>query len=450
MKKIFMYLLASCIAFTFFTSCNVSVTPPDDSETTEITKEQEPDGNSLEDMQTKISDSGSQLGVAYLGYDETAFDVQSYLDDLGIYELYPFAEDIDEDYIFSTDCNELYLIVPADTETDVRIYEAVLNEETFDLEKGELLGESVGGSPFLLFCNISEIMPNVILSTDYFDYSPCTSGMDGSLVTAEGIYDITPYANINEYFDIQIGAFDGADPIYCGSWFCEAEDGDGELMVMYLDLFTDGSAEYVYGIGNSEPIEWFSGEWIYNSENDTILLDMFGGPPNDDPESDALYTDPYDAQMEFSWDMDYSDDNTYLVLTHEDGLPLLYGTDGDTFEFIQIVDDYAQSYSYLYGSWCISSEYIDVYLELFENDELHYYVYEDGETIADLIGSWYALDNTLYLTLYDEYEDKEYSGEYELEYDGELLTLFMEDGSYALTDYMAENGYDSFMISGLG
>ena len=98
----------------------------------------------------------------------------------------------------------MYLVVPADKTERIRVYCAIPNEETYELEKGELLGESSEGKPFLLLCNVSEIIPNVILETANLNYSPCLSGEDGELVENDAFYDFSPYGRIKEFFDKEV------------------------------------------------------------------------------------------------------------------------------------------------------------------------------------------------------------------------------------------------------
>ena len=413
---------------------------------------------SLDSLRKQISNSGAVLGVAYLGYFHGTFDeTKDYMKQLGLYDAYPFVETLELDDIIVNENNEMYLVVPADKTERIRVYCAIPNEETYELEKGELLGESSEGKPFLLLCNVSEIIPNVILETANLNYSPCLSGEDGELVENDAVYDFSPYGRIKEFFDIQNGLADGADPIFCGSWIGEAENGDAELMTMCLSLYVDKTANYVYGIGNSEPVEWFSGEWDYDAENDLILLDLFGGPPNDYLDSDALYIDPYDLECGFSWDMDYRDDGTYLVLTHRQGDPILYGKNGATFEFAMIEEEYEETYTYLIGSWGIISEKKETYLEIFDNGDAHYYVVCDGITEKDFYGTWYADDLTLSLSLYEHSENGEiidepavFFGDYGISYDGEFLTLsLIAEATDPLTTFMEENGYDSFLLCGV-
>ena len=416
-------------------------------------KEEEKADTSLAVLKEEISKNGAKIGIAYLGCFEETFDAtKDYFKYLGIYEDYSFVEEMSIDDLIINENNEMYLVVPADN-AEVSVYDAILNEELYELEKGELLGKAVDGKPFLLLCNVSEIIPNVILETDEFEYIPFLSGENGEIVGNEAVYDFSPYEKIREYFDIQNGLADGADPIFCGSWIGEAEDGDLGVNTLFLTLNVDGTATYIYGIGNSEPTEGFTGEWSYDSDRDMILLDMFGGPYNDYLDSEEIYIDPHDLECGFKWDMDYRDDGTYLVLTHEEGDPILWGKNGATFELAEVTVFEEESYNYLIGSWGILSEKSETYLELFPDGSAHYYVIRDGATEQDLRGSWYAEALTLYLNLGwdDSTEDFALFGAYGIMYDGELLTLsILDDFANPLTAFMADNGYDSFILCSVG
>ena len=425
---------------------NVITEDTDDAEAAPT--ETEPEDASLTALRNKISESGAQLGVAYLGCFSGNFDeLTMYVDELGVYDNYPFAKEMDADSVVATQSNELYLVVPSSRETTVNVYGTVLNEETYELEKEALVGESTDGAPFFLLCNVSEFIPNVIITTDDFEYVPAISGMDGMLIPSEYIYDFSPYEKVAEYFDIQSGAADSADSIFCGSWFGEAQNSDGKLMTMYLDIHPDGAASYVYGIGNSEPYESFSGMWNFDSDRDMILLDMFGGPTDSYKDTN----EPYSFECGFKWDINYLDDGTYvLVLTHEEGSPLLNGTDGMTFELIQINEyEEEETYTYLIGSWGTGTDSSEILLELFDNGTAHYYVQKDGATETDLYGAWHAADMTLHLNL-GENADDNLVGEYSLSFMDDVLVLSQCSASPALTDYMAENGFDNFILYGVG
>ena len=424
----------------------------------EIQKTKNEEDAVLQELKKQISDSGAKLGVAYLGcFGETFDDTKEYFKDLGLYEDYPFVEEMELSDLIVNENNEMYLIVPAGNTETVKVYDGILNEEFYVLEKGELLGEAIGGKPFLLLCNVSEVIPNVIIETDNIEYIPFVSGENGKLVPNRDVYDFSPYEKIKEFFGFGNGDIaDGADPAFCGLWTGESEDGDYVLNTLMLSLYVDGTAEYVYGIGNSEPTEGFEGEWTYDSERDMILLDMFGGPYNDYLDSDEKYIDPYKLQCGFKWDIEYRVDGAYLVLTHEEGDPILWGKNGATFELCYASDFEEESYTYLVGSWGIISELRETYLELFDDGQAHYYVVENDVVTKEVYGLWEAEGLTLYLNLQGHYDDSEaekvlISGEYGISYDGEFLTLSpLNEASDAMTAFMQENGYDSFILCGVG
>ncbi len=461
-KNMTAVLLLVCLGAMLLASCGKPTETPTtgmpDHETIKELETAEEQKDALAELKDYISENGAELGVAYLGYNDGTFEeIMDYLGELGLYEECPFVEAMSSDDYFVNRSNELYLVVPAGKTETVRVYEAELNGETYELEKGELLGKSVDGRPFLVACNISETMPNVILETANLEYSPCLSGEDGRLVLADGIYDFSPYADIKEYFGLDNDAYtaDGADPIFCGNWFCEVQDGDGELVAMTLDLYVDENAVYAYGIGNNELVEWFGGEWSFDAEKDMILLDMYGGTPEDDEATEELWINPYELKCGFKWDMDYRDDGTYLILTHIEGDSVFPGKSGATFEFTEAYGSAEEDYTYLIGSWGVIAEKSETYLELFDDGSAHYYITKDGVTETDIYGSWHAEAMTLYLSLTvdfdDEMEKPDFMGAYEIMYDGEFLTLSaLGDDAFSLTDFMTENGYDSFILCGVG
>ncbi len=164
-------------------------------------EEPKPEDSSLEELRETLLQNEAVLGVAYLGYTDGTFDdITVYLEQLGLHEKYPFVKAFESGDFVSLESNELYLVVPASEDACIGVYGAKLNENSYMLEKDGLITEMKDGKPFILACNISEIVPNVVLETDQLLYSPSLSGMDGSVVTAEGIYDFSLYEEINGYF----------------------------------------------------------------------------------------------------------------------------------------------------------------------------------------------------------------------------------------------------------
>ncbi len=410
------------------------------------------DAPSLADLRKELADNGAELGIAYLGYCDGDFDeIKAYLGELGLYELYSFAEELTSDALIENGNGEIYLVVPQYKDAAVKVYSAVMNTESFETEKGGLLGESANGKPFLVNCNVSEIMPSVIIETESLTYIPCISGEDGSLVKADGVYDFSPYDAVKAYFGITNGDIaDGTDAVFCGTWCSFTENADGDIMTLILELLPDGSAAYAYGYGNSEMIEAFAGTWTFDAERDMILFDMFGGPILG--YEGASYENPelYALKCGFKWNMNYADSGTVLTLVHEEGDPILWGKNGASFEFSPFGEMPTEA-DHLVGFWGIVSEKTEICLELNGDGTASYSVVGDGIAENKLTGTWYAADMTLYLELEDtDGTSGGISGAYGIMDIGEFLVLSPFDGAEPLTAFMQENGYDQFMSLNVG
>ena len=160
-------------------------------------------------LREKMTADGDFFGVRYLGYidpevnDYDAFKVyiDHILDYTGVSWYYPFVSDIDKSrFVCSKSGQELYLIVPASTDSTVYVYPQVPPDEY--IGEVEPLYKSNDAQPFLLKCNVSEIYSDVkvsITSSDgrYTEWYPQISGKDGSVVTENlsgySIYDFTEY-----------------------------------------------------------------------------------------------------------------------------------------------------------------------------------------------------------------------------------------------------------------
>lgn len=172
-----------------------------------------------------LFDEGCTAGVLFLGYVDgnagdleqdrdyyqSIFEVQGYLED------FPFLAEIpNSNFVQTKDGQELYCIIPQDDMATVSVNQWIVNETNdFKGEAGEVLYRSESGSPILLKCNVSEIIPDVeVLIVDnknnQLHWCPSLSGMDGSVVveSADGkLYDFTQYADNGyvESLDVLVG-----------------------------------------------------------------------------------------------------------------------------------------------------------------------------------------------------------------------------------------------------
>ena len=417
---------------------------------------QKPDGNEddpeapeLAALQEEIAGNGALFGVAYLGYAELPGweDVCVYVEANGYADEFPFLLGVMEDHAVLQEGGEVYAVVPVGKDVSLTVSDFFMDDDAYIPERGEDLLTVTDGKPLLLRGNVSEIVPNLLITAEKgpksVEYNPCISGMDGSVVVDEGVYDFTPY-------DLVMGGYPGYDPVpdpvfTLNTWYAQHYDGDGNLLAMTLVLEPDGTVEYSYGWPYSGVFERFAGTWSEERTGDEIgdmrlLLELTGGPVDDLGE--PIQGEQYEMSCDFSWDLQGS----ALVLSHEDGSPLLYGTDGDWYTFMSF-DGF-----HMVNNWTSLSEYRDWYydLQLFENEECYFSIAEvNGGEMARYEGWWYLDDGTLSLNLslstgqHPESPELEYiSGEYLVEdweptsmtlayVSGEILTLDMEETTKA-------------------
>lgn len=99
-----------------------------------------------------------------------------------------FNEDFE---FYETNGDELYFIMPIYKNVTMNIYTAVMEEA--DIVKDKLIAST--NKPFILKCNISDIIPNIIIeikqNNKVYEYSPSISLKDGSLYVNEYVEDIS-------------------------------------------------------------------------------------------------------------------------------------------------------------------------------------------------------------------------------------------------------------------
>lgn len=98
----------------------------------------------------------------------------------------------DEEFmVYENVGDELYFIVPIQKNVTINVYSAVMEES--DIVKDKLIATT--NKPFILKCNVSDIIPNIIIeikqNNKVYEYSPSISLKDGSLYVNEYVLDIT-------------------------------------------------------------------------------------------------------------------------------------------------------------------------------------------------------------------------------------------------------------------
>lgn len=408
----------------------------------------EDDPQALAALQAEIADSGALFGVAYLGYAELPGweDVCIYVEANGYSDAFPFLLGVMEDHAVLQEGGEVYAVVPAGREVSLTVSEFLMDEDDYIPNRGKDLLTVTDGKPLLLRGNVSEIVPNLLITaekkgSETVEYSPCISGMDGSLVVDKGVYDFTDYA-------LLWGTYPGVpDPVLTlHTWYAQHHDRVGNLLAMTLVLHPDGTVEYSYGWPDSSILERFTGTWSEERTGDEIgdahlLLELSGGEVDDS--GNPIPGEQYEISCDFTWDIQGS----ALVLRHEADSPLLYGTEGDWYTFMSF-DGF-----HMVNNWTSRSEARDWYydLQLLENETCMFSIGDaDGKQMVRYEGWWYLTEeHTLSLNLmrssgaHPENPELDYiSGEYLVEnwtptsmtlafVSGEILTLDMEESTKA-------------------
>ena len=415
-----------------------------------------PDGNtderpdetelpSLKELREEIAAEGALIGVASLGYAELPgfSDVAVYVEANGFGDAWPFLLDVTEDHAVLQEGGEVYAVVPVDKGVTLTVSEFIMDDKSDAPYRGKDLLTVNDGKPLLLRGNVSEIVPNLLITVQKgektLEYTPCLSGMDGSLVVDEGVYDFTLY-------ELLPGGSSGFDPVplpvfTLNHWYARHEDAEGNTLAMTLELNPDGTAAYSYGLPYSGEFERFSGTWTeetdgYEIGESRIVLQMTGGPVDD--QGEPIPEEQYETTSEFSWAMQ----SYAIVLHHEDGNPLLYGTEDawytflsfDGFHMVNHWTSFAEGRNWQYD------------LQLARNGECFFTISEvGGSELVGYEGWWYLEGEQLGLNLmlsrgeHPESPDLTYIyGAYQVEtwepnaltishLSGEILTLEMEE-----------------------
>ena len=198
-------------------------------------------------LRQEIADSGSQCGVAYLGYMQDGDDVPAWLVDNGWTQTFPFLSDLTETQVVTQEGGEVYCIVPAEKNAHVTVEAYDAFNETDPL--GDVLYDSTDGAPICLRGNVSEIMGNLRVTVDTAAgqavYFPSLSLRDGSVstLTEKGsVYNFTPGAihGAPQIWELYSEDFDYTDSV--------GNTGHYTYRVPQLEADTEGAVSINRGI----------------------------------------------------------------------------------------------------------------------------------------------------------------------------------------------------------
>ena len=148
MKRVLTLLLAALVLTGALSACGNAPRPAEE--------------DTLTLLRQEIADSGSLLGVAYLGVMADAdSDITEWLADSGWTQTFPFLAELTAQQPVTQPGNEVYCIVPADEKAGLTVRAYNLLDDASPA--GDVLYESAGGAPVCLRGNVSDIMPNMLL-----------------------------------------------------------------------------------------------------------------------------------------------------------------------------------------------------------------------------------------------------------------------------------------------
>ena len=161
------------------------------------------------ELQKKISQSGSAVAVAFIGYvdsESSEVDLRAYVAGSETGKEYP---SLSRAPLYMAEGQELYAIIPPHDKGTIIVYPSMMTEDgEYADDKSNPLHVGEPGEPLLLRCNLSEIYSNVLIAaTDgggAMDFRPSLSMENGHLQEIAGVYDFSTYEEVPDERSIQI------------------------------------------------------------------------------------------------------------------------------------------------------------------------------------------------------------------------------------------------------
>lgn len=171
---------------------------PDPAPTEEAALSEAP---SLTQLREETQSAGGAAAIAYLGCLSEGQSMEEFLAGSSLLADYPFLGDLDEAHTVRAEGAEVYCLVPAHIDDPLTVQAFVIDESNqYQGAAGETLYQSETGEPVLLVGNISDIMPNLLVTLTGADgqarsFHPFLSLCDGRVdLPAEPVlYDFSRY-----------------------------------------------------------------------------------------------------------------------------------------------------------------------------------------------------------------------------------------------------------------
>ena len=262
-KRRFLSLILALFLLAGLTSCGG---PPEDAGSgpsasdlgQEAQPSDQPEDPSLSQLRRELDEGGYFCGIAFLGNlpDGDPEALPRVIREAGYLEDYPFLETLPKEQIIAYEGSEAYCLVPRDQKATLTVQAFLSNESNhYQGEPGEILYESQDGRPVVLIGNVSDIIPNLLVTLtgadgEKMEYHPALSLCDGTVArpVSPNVYDFSRY----QAEDSPISAD------FLGQW--ESEDGgvvfsSAGTMSLWsgssMDQATDQKSGTFYVISNS-------------------------------------------------------------------------------------------------------------------------------------------------------------------------------------------------------
>ncbi len=156
----------------------------------------------LEELRDKLNAENKHFAVLFAGGFPTEGEAKAFISDKNNFADYPFVSEIPEErFVSVSEGWEVFCIIPASDSTGVAVNAWCFEETDSDYKevKGELIYQNGVGEPFFVKCNISDIMPDSLVTLYLSDgtevtWHPTISLKDGTVARDKSIaLDITEY-----------------------------------------------------------------------------------------------------------------------------------------------------------------------------------------------------------------------------------------------------------------
>ena len=220
MKRVFRMLCTGILLVCFLSGCEIAIRPgsskPDGS-----APDSNVPGSSAEGavpelrepvpaaLRQKISQSGSVVGIAFIGYvdsEDSEADLRACFAGSETGKDYPGLSSAP---LYMAEGQELYAIVPSNDKGTITVYSsAMTGDGEYAEDKNTPLHTGKPGEPLLLRCNLSENYSNVMITAadggGAIDFRPSLSMENGHLQEIVGVYDFSVYEKQPDERSVQI------------------------------------------------------------------------------------------------------------------------------------------------------------------------------------------------------------------------------------------------------